>query len=230
MKKPIIIASLLMAVALARSQENPPPVRLAIVGLVHDHVTGMLPVLAKRQDVRLVGIVEPNRDAVDSYAGRFHLDRSLFYPSIEALVASVKVDAVATFTSTFDHRRVVEACAPLGIDVMMEKPLAVNMEHARAIADAAVHVRKEIGELRKLVICDGHQGPVAIGCSPLFASWLLDPVLNGGGALTDFGCYGVDLATWMMGGQRPDSVFAVTQNFQPDVYPRVDDEATIVLT
>ena len=155
----------------------------------------MLPVLAKRQDVQLVGIVEPNPDAVDRYADRFHLDRSLFYPSIEALVAKTKVDAVATFTSTFDHRRVVEACAPLGIDVMMEKPLAVNMEHARAIAAAAARGRIQvivnyettwypstqsaydavrvrtgaIGELRKIVICDGHQGPVAIGCSPFFA-------------------------------------------------------------
>jgi scyllo-inositol 2-dehydrogenase (NADP+) len=255
MKKTVIIAFLLMPVAFARSQESPPPVRLAIVGLVHDHVTGMLPALAKREDVRLVGIVEANQDAVDRYAGRFHLDRGLFYPSIEALVAGTKVDAVATFTSTFDHRRVVEACAPLGIDVMMEKPLAVNMEHARAIAQAAakggiqvivnyettwypstqsaynaVHVQKAIGEIRKLVICDGHQGPVAIGVSPLFASWLLDPVLNGGGALMDFGCYGVDLSTWMMGGQRPSSVFAVAQSFQPGAYPKVDDEATIVLT
>ena len=254
MKRSLVIAFLLVAVACGRAQENAPPVRLAIVGLVHDHVTGMLPQFANRKDVQLVGIVESNREAVARYAERFGLDRDLFFPSIEALVARTKVDAVATFTSTFDHRRVVETCAPLGIDVMMEKPLAVNMEHARAIAEAAkrggiqvvinyettwypstqsaydfVHVQKAIGELRKIVVCDGHQGPKAIGVSPLFASWLLDPVLNGGGALTDFGCYGVDLATWMMGGQRPISVLAVTQNFQPDAYPKVDDEATIVL-
>jgi|CZKI01.1.fsa_nt_gi predicted dehydrogenase len=255
MKKTLVTAFLLMAIACARSQESTPPVRLAIVGLVHDHVWGMLPQLAKRQDVRLVGIVEPNQEAVAHYAERFHLDRALFFPSIEALVAKEKVEAVATFTSTFDHRRVVEACAPLGIDVMMEKPLAVSLEDARAISAAAakggiqvivnyettwypsnqgaydvVRVQHSIGDVRKIVVCDGHQGPVAIGVSPFFASWLLDPVLNGGGALTDFGCYGADLATWLMGGRRPVSVFAVTQHFQPGAYPKVDDEATIVLT
>jgi predicted dehydrogenase len=37
------------------------------------------------------------------------------------------------------------------------------------------------------------------------------------------------LITWLMQGQRPTSVFAVTQQLQPDLYPKVDDEATIVL-
>ena len=61
-------------------------------------------------------------------------------------------------------------------------------------------------------------------------SWLTDPKLDGGGALFDFGCYGADLMTWLMDGQRPQTVTAVTQQFKPDIYPRVDDEATIVLT
>ncbi len=53
---------------------------------------------------------------------------------------------------------------------------------------------------------------------------------NGGGALTDFGCYGADLITWLMKGQKPTSVFAVTQQMKPEVYLKVEDEATIVLT
>jgi predicted dehydrogenase len=36
--------------------------------------------------------------------------------------------------------------------------------------------------------------------------------------------------TWLMKGQKPIAVFAVTQQIKPDVYPKVDDEATIVLT
>ena len=149
----------------------------------------------------------------------------------------------------------METCAPQGIHVMMEKPLAVNMEHARAMAAAAkkagVHLlvnyettwypanqaaykllreQNAIGDLRKFVVHDGHRGPKEIGCPPEFLQWLTDPVQNGGGALTDFGCYGADLMTWLMQGQRPTSVFAVTQHFKPEVYPKVDDEATIVVT
>ncbi len=36
--------------------------------------------------------------------------------------------------------------------------------------------------------------------------------------------------TWLTGGERPLTVTAVTQQIKPDVYPKVDDEATIILT
>ena len=39
-----------------------------------------------------------------------------------------------------------------------------------------------------------------------------DPKQNGGGALIDFGCYGANLATWLMRRALPNSVTAVTQH------------------
>src|SRR3989441_8362046 len=36
--------------------------------------------------------------------------------------------------------------------------------------------------------------------------------------------------TWQMEGKRPLSVTAVAQQIKPDIYPKVDDEATIVVT
>jgi predicted dehydrogenase len=239
----------------AFSEEGKAPVRIAIIGLVHTHVRGFLPQALTNGEVQIVGIVEPDQKLVAEFAERYQINTNLFFRSLEELFAKTNAQAVATFTSTFDHRRVVEACAPRGIHVMMEKPLAVNMEHARAMAAAAkkggIHLlvnyettwysanhaayklvteEKAIGELRKFVVHDGHRGPKKIGCPPEFLQWLLDPVLDGGGALPDFGCYGADLMTWLMQGQRPTSVFAVTQHLQPDLYPKVDDEATIVVT
>ncbi len=93
-----------------------------------------------------------------------------------------------------------------------------------------VHDEHQIGDIRRIVAHDGHRGPKEIGCSTNFLAWLTDPVLNGGGALNDFGCYGADLATWLMDGQKPIAVFAVTRQIKPDVYPKVEDDATIVLT
>lgn len=237
------------------AEEVKPPVRFAIVGLSHDHARGFIPGARNRGDVQLVGIVEPDRELAGRYASTYKLDANLFYSSLGDLLAKTNVQAVATFTSTFDHRRVVEECAPHGITVMMEKPLAVSMEHARAMQSAAkkggiqvlvnyettwypanhqafsiIHDQKAIGDIRKMVVHDGHRGPKEIGCSADFLRWLTDPVLNGGGAVMDFGCYGADLITWLMNGQRPTSVFAVTQQLKPDIYPKVDDEATIVLT
>ena len=237
------------------SAEEKGPVRFAIVGLTHDHAGGFIPRARNRQDIQLVGIVESNRVLAARYANRFKLSNDLFFESLEELLARTNVDAVATFTSTFEHRRVVEACAPRHIHVMMEKPLAVNMEHARAMEAAAgkdgiqlivnyettwypstqkayelIRGQGAIGEIRKIVVHDGHRGPKEIGCSSDFLEWLTDPVLNGSGALNDFGCYGADLMTWLMEGQRPLSVFAMTNHIKPEVYPKVEDEATIVVS
>jgi len=76
---------------------------------------------------------------------------------------------------------------------------------------------------------DGHQGPKEIGCSKEFLAWLTDSVLNGAGALNDFGCYGADLMTWLMHGQKPVAVTAVLRHYKPDVYPKVEDDATILV-
>ena len=257
MKKLALILGglLLMTIHIQAEPTNPPPVRVAIIGLVHDHARGFIPAVLAQSDVQLVGIVEADRQLAARYAALYHLNTNLFYSSLKELLAKTNVQAVATFTSTYDHRRVVEDCAPLGIDVMMEKPLAVNLADARAMAAAAkkggiqlivnyettwypanqvayglICEKHAIGDLRKIVVHDGHQGPKEIGCSEDFLNWLTDPKLNGGGALMDFGCYGADLMTWLMQDQRPTSVTAVTQHIKPDVYPKVEDEATIIVT
>jgi predicted dehydrogenase len=150
---------------------------------------------------------------------------------------------------------VVEACAPRHIDVMVEKPLATTLQQALKMETLAkkfniklltdfetswypstvktyelVNDSYYIGKIKKVVIHDGHEGPKEIGVSKEFLEWLTDPIQNGGGALIDFGCYGANLMTYLMNGEQPVSVTAVTQQFKPDIYPRVDDEATIVVT
>jgi len=247
---------LLLLPIIVRSATGPgAPFRVAIVGLDHGHVDSYLTETLKRADVQLVGVVEPKPALAASFAERFKIPAPLLFSSLEEMLKAARPEAVMVFTSTFDHRQVVEACAPHGVHVMMEKPLAVSMEHARAMARAAkqhsIHVlvnyettwypshelaytlaRRQgaVGDLRKIVVRDGHQGPKEIGCPDSFLTWLTDPVLNGGGALMDFGCYGADLITWLMDGKRPSRVTAVTQQLKPDVYPKVDDEATVILS
>ena len=46
----------------------------------------------------------------------------------------------------------------------------------------------------------------------------------------DFGCYGANIATWLLQGELPVAVTAVTRQANPDKYPLVEDEATITLT
>ena len=89
--------------------------------------------------------------------------------------------------------------------------------------------KTDFGSIKKMIAKDGHNGPKEIGCSKEFLSWLTDPVKNGGGALMDFGCYGANLMTWLQDGKKPIAVTAITRNFKPEIYPKVDDDATIIL-
>ena len=231
-----------------------PPLQVAIAGLVHGHVDGFFAHSSTRKDIQIVGISDPDRKLFDRYAAEFRLAASLYHADLEEMLVATKPQAVLIYSDTFDHRKIVEVCARHHVPVMMEKPLAVSVADAQAIARAAregkiqVLVNYEtswyssnheaydlvhsgtIGEVRKVVVHDGHEGPKEINVSPEFLQWLTDPNLNGGGALFDFGCYGADLMTWLMNGQRPLTVTAVTQQIKPDTYPRVDDEATVVLT
>jgi len=250
-----ISLALLLLTALSGRAATPAPFRLAIVGLDHGHVDGFLADALARADVQVVGVVEPKPALAADYARRLKIPAALLFTDLEQMLATARPEGVAIFTSTFDHLQVVETCAAHGVHVMMEKPLAVSMAHARAMARAAqqhaiqvivnyettwypshqlayelVHDRGAIGGLHKIVVRDGHQGPKEIGCPESFLVWLTDPKLNGGGALMDFGCYGADLITWLMQGQRPLRVTAVTQQLKPAIYPKVDDDATVILT
>ena len=231
-----------------------PPLRLAVAGLTHGHVHGLLRQM-DRGDVEIVGVYEPDTALARRYAQRYGFGPDLVYGDLDSMLADVRPEAVAAFTSTYDHLAVVQEAAPRGVHVMVEKPLAVSLAHAlemEALAERhgihlltnyettwypSVHaaydlVRQDgaLGEIRKMIAHDGHRGPQEIGVGPEFLAWLTDPELNGGGALMDFGCYGANLMTWLMGGEAPTSVTAVTQQLKPDVYPDVDDEATILLT
>ena len=230
------------------------PLRVGIVGLVHGHVYGFLDQSRNSPEISIVGVAEPDRQLLTLAGARYGLSQSMLFSDLEQMLAKAHPQAVLVYTNTLDHRSVVETCARHGVHVMMEKPLAVSLDDALAIQQAAhsakIHVLVnyetswypsnhaaydlvhggDLGDVRKVVVHDGHRGPKEIGVQPEFLAWLTDPKLNGGGALFDFGCYGADLMTWLMDGQRPTTVTAVTQQIKPEIYAHVDDEATIVLT
>lgn len=256
LSKLLLSASLLAALFLASSHApaQTPPIRVAIVGLVHGHVQGFLHNLPAHPEIQLVGISEPDPALRRHYIDRTHLPANLFFPTEAAMLQSTHPQAILVYTSTAGHRAAIAEAAPLHIAAMVEKPLATTVEDALAIQALAqkyqipiltnyettwyasnieaanILAAGKIGDLRKLVVHDGHNGPKEIGVGPEFLSWLTDPRQNGGGALFDFGCYGVDLATWIMHGELPLTVTAVTLHLKPQTYPNVDDDSTIVLT
>jgi len=242
-----LICVLFLSRAFAQS-----PVKIAIAGLSHGHVDWIFNRSAKK-DIVIAGIYEPNKVLVDKYAKRYKLDQNLFFSDLNKMLDQVKPDAVSAFGAINEHITVVRACAPRKIHVMVEKPLATTLADAKEIQSLAsknnIHVltnfetswyasnqyvkdlanEGKLGEIRKVMVNDGHQGPKEIGVSKEFLEILTDPVKNGAGALMDFGCYGANLMTWLLQGTRPVSVTAVVHQNKPDIYKEVDDEASIIL-
>jgi predicted dehydrogenase len=229
--------------------------RIAVIGLVHGHVEGLLArAAAADADLEIVGIHEPDRSLFDRLAAKYGLDPALHHRDLPAMLDAVRPECASVMTSIRDHLPAVRAAAPRGVHLLVEKPLAFSDDDARAMADLArrhrIHlltnyetnwyasVREAkrlvdaggLAPVRRMIFRHGHRGPREIGCAPEFVAWLTDPAASGGGALVDFGCYGAILATWLMDGRRPTAVVAGGATLKPGTYPRVDDDATIVLT
>lgn len=257
MRIPIFICILILPLTFGRSQEtkgDTEPLRIGVVGMTHGHVHQILRRGKTGGDIQIVGFVEPNRDLAERLTQQYGYSADLIYPTMEAMFKATQPEAVSAFNSTFEHLETVQYFAPKGIHVMVEKPLAVNWNHAQEMIALAqkydvqlltnyetswygsnseayemIHDDQKIGPIKRIVFHTGHPGPIEIGCNTEFLEWLTDPIRNGGGALTDFGCYGANLTTWLLQGEAPQSVTCITQQLKPEKYPRVDDDATIIL-
>ncbi|HTB95714.1 MAG TPA: Gfo/Idh/MocA family oxidoreductase [Terracidiphilus sp.] len=248
----LVLIALLICLSTATFAQSA-PLRVAIVGLVHDHVAGFLAQLPQHPDVTLVGIAEPDPALQAKYQKKYNLPESLFFKDMAKMIEARRPDALLAYTSIAEHRHVIEVGAYYGVSVMVEKPLTISLDDALAIRKIArekhIHVLvnyettwyssnkaaydqvrdNRLGEVRRVVVHDGHNGPKEIGVSPDFLKWLTDPAQNGAGSLYDFGCYGVDLMTWLMRGETPIAVSAVVNHDKPQIYPHVDDDSTIIL-
>lgn len=248
MKKFISLLCLVLWTITALAQ----PLRIGVAGVTHDHLGGVVQAL-RGGDVQVVGVWESDPRYIHANVLSPLVPESLFFSDLVQMLETTRPEAVVAYGSIKDHLAVVEACAPRGIHVMVEKPLGATLRDALDMASLArkygillltnyettwyaanAYVKKQVkkgtlGNLFRIDVYDGHEGPAEIGCSQKFLDWLTDPVLNGGGAVIDFGCYGANLATWLMDGQAPGKVYAVLRQNKPSVYPKVDDDAQIML-
>lgn len=250
MKNIVLFTLLIIMPAVCPAAFSQSKTRLAVAGISHGHSSWIF----NRFDlsgIEIVGIYETNKELVEEFRKQYALPASLFYDDLPGMLNRLKPDGVMAFGPVNEHVEVVRAAAPRKIHVMVEKPLATTYEDAQEIRRLSeahkinvltnfetswyasnryvkdLYDKGNLGQLRKVMVNDGHGGPS--GMNKHFMAWLADPVKNGGGALTDFGCYGANLMTWLLNGQKPVSVTAVTYQNRPDLYPKVDDEATIIL-
>jgi predicted dehydrogenase len=227
--------------------------RVVIAGLSHDHVNGTLAKCISGKAV-ILGIAEPDEQLRNRMKTTYRLPDSVFYRDLSTALKKNHPDLVMVYNEPVAHLDVIKICLPFHIPVMVEKPLCFSYSEALQIDSLSkkyqtpvytnyvsnwytsyiellkrVNEKKELGGVQKMAMHGGHRGPIEIGCSRDFLGWLTDPLKNGGGALTDFGCYGACIMTYLMEGKKPLSVFSTARHLKPGVYTKVDDDATILL-
>jgi len=226
--------------------------KIAVVGLVHSHVWGHLHTMVEGKVAKLVGVSEPNPELVTE-AKKAGVPDNLFFPDYKKMLDEAKPDIVWAFVENNRHLEIAKACAPRHINLIFEKPLAANYAQAKEIkalaekngirvmtnyqmawwpanyvAKAAVD-KGEIGKVWRLHGIVGHGGPGSEGPrNKYFFEWLTDPEKNGAGALMDFGCYNALWSLWYLG--RPTAVYARVDHLRPERFPKVEDNADLVLT
>jgi len=246
MKRLLILTISSMAVALAQDA------KIAVIGLQHSHVWGHLPKMIEGKPARLVGIAETNPELI-AEARKLGAADGLIFSDAAKMLDETKPEVVWAFTPNNDHLRIVKLCAPRKINVMFEKPLASTLADARAIRDLAKksgivvltnyqmawwatnYMAKALadagtlGKVWRLRGVVGHGGPGSQGPrSQYFFDWLTDPVKNGAGSLMDFGCYNALWSLWYLG--KPQSVYAHVNHLRPETFPKVEDNATMILS
>src|SRR5208283_2228263 len=104
--------------------------RLAIVGLDHDHVWGLLKIIADEPDAELVAIADPHPELVEKAKATVPTGVK-FFADYLSMLDEVKPEAVIVTTSNNRHLEILRACAKRKIHFFTEKPMAASGGEAR---------------------------------------------------------------------------------------------------
>jgi predicted dehydrogenase len=199
------------------------PVRIGVVGAGAIAQLTHLPVLSKMRAAKLVAICDNDRPKARSLADRFDIPD--VYTDIEDLLEANELQAIVVATPNHLHEPHVLSAIAAGIDVLVERPLALTAKGVERIVNAAVRAGRKVlvannhrfrsdvqalagflrgGELGKLTgIRAGayHHKRAEQG-------WRQRRVEAGGGSFFDYGLPLVDLALWLSDFPEPERVVA----------------------
>lgn len=178
-------------------------------------------------DAELAAICDVDSARLQEYAALY--PEAAVYSSYEDMLAQENLDAVSIALPNFLHDKVTIAALEAGVNVLCEKPMALNAQRAQAMTDAAEQTGKKLmihfnwrytpqAQWLKHYVDEGHLGDIyyvktrwlrARGI-PKPGGWFGIKEFSGGGPLIDLGVHRLDLAMWAMGYPQALTVSAST--------------------
>ncbi len=221
--------------------------RIGFAGLVHDHIWGEIENWKAMANADLVAAADSNPPLLEKARAN---GVAKTYVSWEEMLQKEQLDILEVATDNASAVEVVEAAAPKGIHIKVEKPMSARLEQADRMLSAADKAgvqlmirwptafvpanslmfrmieRGEIGQPFYFRLRCAHAGPKEIGCSQYFWEWLYDEERNGAGALIDYCCYCADMCSYLFG--LPRTVVGIRAVLAKE-YPVPDDNAMILM-
>ena len=169
--------------------------------------------LEHSQLAQLVGIVDVRREVAAAVAERMKCQP---FSDPAELMDGARPEAVVLCTPPITHPELCSWFLSRGIHVLCEKPLAVGLDEARAMCDAAERSEALLTMASKFryvsdvveaksIVSSGLIGDVVL-FENAFTSrvdmthrWNADPEISGGGVLIDNGTHSVDILRYFLG-------------------------------
>jgi len=198
---------------------------------------------AKVAGIEVVGVAGHNIARAQTFAethGIAHVTEDW-----RTLVAEPNVDLVLVATPNALHHPQAMHALTRGKHVLVEKPMALTGETAKAMIEAAKEAerilavghmwryREEVMALRQRIgqgefgrIVRTHGFGIHAKWGP--SGWFTEPTLAGGGALIDMGIHAIDTARFLLGDPVPLRVQATIGKGMFGDYP-VDDDGLVIV-
>jgi predicted dehydrogenase len=202
-------------------------IRIGIAGAGFVTARGHIPAYRRLSNVSVEAICDPNVDRARGVAAEFGIPH--VYADYDEMLARTELDLVSVGSPNRFHATQTIAALERGCHVYCEKPMALTVEEATAMADAArkagrkltlgLHHRYRPEALVLKPMCQaGELGEIYYGRAtmmrragiPGYGSHFTNKDLAGGGALYDIGVHILDLALYFMGHPEPVAVSGQT--------------------
>lgn len=197
--------------------------RLVLVGVGNIAQNAHLPVLTSRDDVEVVALCDLNLERAKEACKKFNVPTA--YDSFEEMLEKESFDCADICVWNGSHKNVAVETAKRGKHILCEKPMALNLDHAKAIQQAvdkagivfmmAVMNRfKPEYSLARQLVDAGRLGDIYYAKTAMIRrrgtplGWFTDLTKSGGGPVIDIGIHCIDRAWFLMGCPRPTRVSA----------------------
>jgi len=226
--------------------------RVGLVGVAHSHIWHILDLLRESSLGTLVAASVEDKPPLKARRERLQKDYGLkkIYSDYQEMLGKEDLDVIFNYTDHIHRARVTELAASKGLHVMVEKPMAYNLEDAERMLKAAEENKVKlminwptmwspvyrkayeliengsIGEIFHIRTRTGHSGPQKETFTEFYDfQWM--GLKEAGGAYMDFCCYGAAFTVSLMG--MPKHVFGTAGNFVKSFVPSYDNGILVLM-